>query len=318
MTTTTHAIPDQKAATTRRANPLLSVMAWELRRLGTSRLTWAIPLALIVLSLANFWPARHPHRFDIGLSEYQIAETSAWGMIDLFATRNFLLLVLLLPFVTADGVARDLKRRTHELLMATTLPTWAYVLGRYLTNLLLSLGLAVALLAALLVFDIALPLLDPTHPALPPQAGNILAIWAVVALPATFLLSSVSFAFGTLLPRSTTLVKVGVVIVWLGLAGLFALLPSQAPLTDWQMALDPTSVGRSTMLDTQYHLDFLHRNFSDHTPSAQINQALLAAEQHLPDLWAWLAPELAWAALALALVVLTMFAFQRFRNAFKG
>lgn len=315
MMTTAQVLPasQKRAAPAHPARALLSVMGWELRRLRTSRLTWAIPLALIVISLINFWPARHPHHFNFGAGEYQISETSAWGMVDLFATRNFLLLALLAPFVTADGVAHDLKRRTYELLMATPLPTWAYVWGRYLTNLLLSLGLAVALLVALLAFDMALPLLDPPSPALPSQAGNIFAIWAVVAMPATFLLSSVSFALGTLLPRYTTLVKVGIVIVWLGLAGLFALLPSQAPLSDWQLALDPTSVGRSTMQDTRYFLDFLHR-FSDSAPAAQITRSLLATEQRLPDLWAWLAPQLAWAALALALVVFAAVSFKRFRN----
>src|SRR5256884_3560350 len=49
-----------------------------------------------------------------------------------------------------DGVTRDLNRRTHELLMTTALPTWAYVWGRYLAGLVMSLGLALLLLASIL------------------------------------------------------------------------------------------------------------------------------------------------------------------------
>jgi ABC-type transport system involved in multi-copper enzyme maturation permease subunit len=83
-----------------------------------------------------------------------IPGTSTWGLLLTLPT-TVLLLVLLLPFVAADGVTRDLTRRTHELLMTTAVPSWAYVWGRYLTGLLMSLGLAVLLLAAILAYGSA-------------------------------------------------------------------------------------------------------------------------------------------------------------------
>jgi hypothetical protein len=47
------------------------------------------------------------------------------------------LLGLYLPFIAADGVARDVQRRTHELLMASAVPSRAYIWGRFLSSLLL-------------------------------------------------------------------------------------------------------------------------------------------------------------------------------------
>src|SRR6266404_8688170 len=97
-----------------------------------------------------------------------------------------MLLGMLLPFVNADGVTRDLHRHTHELLLATALPTWAYVWGRYLTCLLLSLGLALLLLAAILVMGLFLHLTITDYPL--PQIGNVMVIWIGMVAGASVLL----------------------------------------------------------------------------------------------------------------------------------
>src|SRR5260370_13200194 len=86
-----------------------------------------------------------------------------------------MLLGMLLPFVNADGVTRDLSRRTHELLMATALPTWAYVWGRYLAGLVMSLGLAGLVLASILGMGWLLHL-TITHSPLP-EICNLMVIW---------------------------------------------------------------------------------------------------------------------------------------------
>ena len=103
-------------------------------------------------------------------------------------------------------MTRDLHRRTHELLLTTALPTWAYVWGRYLVGLVMSLGLAVLLLVAILGMGGLLHLTVTDYPA--PQIGTVLLLWVGMVLPATILVSSLGFALGTLLPRLSTLIKV--------------------------------------------------------------------------------------------------------------
>src|SRR5207244_2288730 len=138
--------------------PLTRVMAWELRRFRASRLFWLQALGFFCFSLFLTWALHAPENFSGGvvsnggggesLSGF-VAGTSAWGLLHTLPT-SLVVLVLLLPFVTVDGVTRDLQRRTHELLLATALPTWAYVWGRYLMGLVMSLALALLFLVAIL------------------------------------------------------------------------------------------------------------------------------------------------------------------------
>ena len=102
--------------------------------------------------------------------------------------------MFLLTFVMADGVTRDVNRRTHELLMTTALPAWAYVWGRYLAGLVVSLGLALLLLASILGMGGLLHLTVANYPL--PQIGVVLLLWVGIVVPATILVSSLSFALG--------------------------------------------------------------------------------------------------------------------------
>src|SRR5258708_3689039 len=133
--------------------PLTRVMAWELRRFRASRLFWLQALGFFCFLLFLTWAQQAPDTFGTApgnvASSGFVAGTSAWGLLQTLPPA-LVLLVILLPFVTADGVSRDLSRRTHELLMTTALPTWAYVWGRYLIGLLMSLRLPLLLLAAIL------------------------------------------------------------------------------------------------------------------------------------------------------------------------
>src|SRR5579884_2188755 len=134
----------------RRPPPLLSVLAWELRRVLASRLFWLQALGFFVFVLFTLWLGSEPDTFTLfgSLSGF-VAGTSVWGLMSFLAAGLLLLLGMLLPFVNADGVTRDLQRRTHELLMTTALPGRAYVWGRYLVGLLISLGLAMLMLVAI-------------------------------------------------------------------------------------------------------------------------------------------------------------------------
>jgi ABC-2 type transport system ATP-binding protein len=107
----------------------------ELRRFRASRLFWFQALGFFGFFLLLTWVQGTTIHFSTRNNDGFIAGTSAQGLLLTLPT-VLLLLVLLLPFVTADGVTRDLYRRTHELLLATALPGWAYVWGRYLVGLL--------------------------------------------------------------------------------------------------------------------------------------------------------------------------------------
>ena len=295
----------------KRPNALLAVLTWELRRFRASRLFWIQALCFFVLLLFVLWFGREPDTFRFHTFSAFVAGTSAWGLVELLPFDLLVLLVFLLPFVNADGVTRDLQRRTHELLMTTALPTQAYVWGRYLMGLLVSLGLALLLLVAILGTGLLLHLTITDYPA--PAIGNVLLLWVGMVVPATILLSSVSFALGTLLPRQSTLVKIVILVAWF-IAAL--ILPSElrdnttAPPA-WYSAWDPTSAVTARGIISQYLVDL---KSVPPTSEAQVQQAMLTIENRLTDIGTWLVPHLVLAGLSLVLVVLAAFTFQRFRN----
>src|SRR5205085_952661 len=101
------------------------------------------------------------------------------------------LLALLLPLVSSSGVAHDLKHRTHELLMTTTVPTWAYIVGRYLFYLLASVCLTLLMLVAVLCMGLVYHLIERNY--LAPNVAAALGLWAVAILPMAIVISSLSF-----------------------------------------------------------------------------------------------------------------------------
>jgi ABC-type transport system involved in multi-copper enzyme maturation permease subunit len=209
MTTTALSSVQRQTRAIARPRPLLSVMTWELRRFRASRLFWFQALGFWGFLLLIIWALHASHQTGTvagseQLSAY-VAGTSAGGLLRTLPT-YLIILALLLPFITADGVTRDVNRRTHELLMTTALSTWAYVLGRYLAGLIIGLGMALLLLASILGMGGLLHLTDSTYPL--PQPGAVLLLWVGMVLPATILVSSVGFALSTVLPRLSTLVKV--------------------------------------------------------------------------------------------------------------
>lgn len=238
-----------------------------------------------------------------------VTGTSAWGLLMGLPSTSLLLLVLLLPFVTADGVTRDLNRRTHELLLTTSLPTWAYVWGRYLTGLLISLGLALLLLAAILLMGLVLHLTVPAYPL--PPLNVVLLLWVGMVLPATVLVSSLGFALSTLFPHLTNLVKIVILVVWvIGAVILPTGLRNTTPPA-WYVNWDPTSAVTTLGLLPRYSL-----NLSTITSQAQLQQILLTVENQMPDIAGWFAPHLVLAGLSLLLVLIATLAFKRSRDTF--
>jgi ABC-type transport system involved in multi-copper enzyme maturation permease subunit len=319
-----------------RPNPLLSVLRWELQRTLASRGTWV--LASVVSGVCAVLLLLSRQNEDFGLFEHTstgslihgvtgtIPWTTPFGLAILLP-RSALLFGLFLPFVVSDSVARDLRRRTHELIMTTAVPSWAYVWGRYLAGAIVSFGMALVFLAAVVVVATVRHLVHPTdYPLL--QLPATVAIWALIVLPATVLVSGLSFALGTLLPRRSNLIKAAVLLCWFVCGDyLPAAMLQQASQTPgfaemhvpaWYTAYltwDPTFVasGEGLVLG-QFHrlIDPILRN-PGLTDQAVIKQVRLM-EQQMPDLGIFVWTHLAWLAAGLTLVAVAAASFRRFRN----
>jgi ABC-type transport system involved in multi-copper enzyme maturation permease subunit len=305
---------EQRTRTIERPRLLARVMAWELRRFLASRLFWFQALGLFGFLLLMTWALHAPENFGAGnvttgeqLSGF-VAGTSAGGLLRTLPT-VLIILALLLPFVTADGVTRDLHRRTHELLMTSALPTWAYVWGRYLASLVMSLGLALLLLASILGMGWLLHLTVTDYPA--PETGAVLLLWTGMVLSATILVSSFGFALSTLLPRISTLVKVVIMVAWIMGALVIPLgLGETTTPPAWYVNWDPTSgiTARGLLPSYALHLGPTITN------EAQLQQLILSIENKMPDLAGWFVPHLLLAGCSLALVLVAALAFKRSRE----
>jgi ABC-type transport system involved in multi-copper enzyme maturation permease subunit len=298
----------------------LNVMAWEFRRFRASRLFWFQALGLFGFFLLIMWVLHWAEGIDVvpvngGVSGVvslsgSVAGTSAGGLLLTLPT-ILIVLVLLLLFVTADGVTRDVHRRTHELLMTTALPTWAYVWGRYLAGLVMSLALALLLLVSLLGMGWLCHLTVTDYPA--PEIGNLLLLWVGMVVPATILVSSVGFALSTLLPRLSTLIKAVVMLAWLvgALVIPLSMGGARAPLPpSWYVNWDPTSAITARGLLPAYAI---HPNPTIMNET-QFQQLILSVENKVPDLAGWFAPHLGLFGASLVLVLVAALTFKRSRG----
>ena len=303
----------QQTRTIGRSSPLLRVMAWEFRRFFASRLFWFQALGLFGFLLLMTWALHAPENINAGVVQGNssseplsgfVAGTSAGGLLRSLPI-VLVVLALLLPFVTADGVTRDLNRRTHELLMTTALPSWAYVWGRYLAGLVMSLGLALLLLASILGMGGLLHLTVTDYPA--PEIGTVLLLWIGMVMSATILVSSFGFALSTLLPRLSTLAKVVIMVVWIvgGLVIPLGLGGTTPPA--WYVNWDPTSGITALGLLPSYAIS----PSPTITSEAQFQQFILSVENKMPNLAGWFAPHLLLAGCSLVLVLVAALAFKR-------
>jgi ABC-type transport system involved in multi-copper enzyme maturation permease subunit len=292
-------------------HPLARVMAWELRRFAASRLFWFQALGSFGFFLLLTWIPGTTIQISTRNFSGFTAGTSAHGLLLTLPT-VLLLLVLLLPFVTADGVTRDLHRRTYELLLTTALPTRAYVWGRYLVCLAMSLGLAVLLLCATLLMGWLLHLIVPLYPA--PQTEAVFSLWIGLVVPATILVSSLSFALGTMFPRQSTLIKTAVLVVWTVGAEILPFSLGSTLISTWYGNWDPTGAVTALKILSQTHDPQLHTA----TSMAQFQQALLSFENTIPSIGEWFIPHLILAAVSLGLVALAASTFQRSRVTLQG
>jgi hypothetical protein len=172
------------------------------------------------------------------------------------------------------------------------------------------------MLAAILAMDLLLHLTVSTDPL--PPIGDVLLLWVGMIVSATILLSSLSFALGTLLPRQSMLVKIVILLAWF--IAVVILQAGQDPEVSppaWYSAWDPTSAATVHALLVPYGPDF-GSQFQTATNAEQAQRILLTVENTLYSVGPWFVPHVIEALLSLLLVGLTAFAFQRFRHAFKG
>jgi ABC-type transport system involved in multi-copper enzyme maturation permease subunit len=292
------------------SHPLTRVISWEMRRFRASRLFWMQALGFFVFFLLLTRVQGTAIQISTPNFSGFMAGTSAHGLLLTLPT-VLLLLVLLLPFVTADGVTRDLHRRTYELLLTTALPTRAYVWGRYLVCLVMSLGLAVLLLCATLLMGWLLHLTVPLYPA--PQTEAVFSLWIGIVVPATILVSSLSFALGTLFPRQSTLIKIAVLVVWTVGAEILPSSLGSMLISTWYSNWDPTGAVTALKILSQTPNPQLQA-----TSMAQFQQVLLSFENTMPSIGEWFIPHLILAAVSLGLVALAASIFQRSRVTLQG
>jgi hypothetical protein len=284
------------------AQPIAKVMLWELRRLQASRAIWkmvgvALVCSTFILSIRNSW----------GLSDNaRLMGTSAYGQLAELVYGPMLFFGMILAFVATDAVTRDYKQRMHELLMTTAVPGWAYVGGRYLASLVVSLALAIVLLAAQLAVNEVLARSDPAYP--PQHLPLGMTTWGVLVVPATIVVVSLSFALGTLVLRFSVVPKVVICIVWVILA-----LDLDRRDLGWRDYWNPTGAGMAKLLGLQLIRAAQSGLQAIADPSQRIAFVLHLQEQP-PDLVPWRGPYLTLAGLGILLVVGVALGFRRFRE----
>lgn len=303
----------KKLSSSRHSNPLVTVASWELRRLGAARSTWIIAFLVFALAclieLVFGTASQQTIPSDFGPRTFWIDWGSDFGLLHTFPIVIGMGLALFTPFLSTDGVARDLKRHTHELLMTTSLPSWAYVWGRYLSSLLMSLGLACLVLLAIIAVNLSRHQIQPDL-YLAPDLYGIIILWEIILLPQAIILSSIGFALGTLWPRLSTLIKVALVSGWF----LIGPLMTQFNLTSTYAVWDPTSLAVAI---AQEDTSIVMRQLALQT-STQNTQLFLttlhAREQLLPDMSMWNTHHMIWIGGGIVCVMLAALFFRRFRG----
>ncbi len=315
-----------KVPALRRPNPALAVVGWELRRVFASPAMWLTAVAVfgafaLVMAARAF---RSTWGFGDGVVNLQ-ADIPYGSAMRLFYDLPFDLLfplVLVVIFLVADGAARDWHRRTHELVMATALPTWAYIWGRYLVVTVLSLFFAVELLLAILLLVTIehATIGGANYPAA--QLGPVLATWAALVLPTTVFAGGLGFALSSLTFRATTLVKLAVSLGWfIWLSALPAITRGNPDVPQWLLRWDPTYVGLAhTGLYDIYDRAFWDSVVPLERSGQAVSQGQLLHLFHqlvyaLPDSGSWLPPHIVWAVGTMALVLWVSLRFRRYQDA---
>jgi ABC-type transport system involved in multi-copper enzyme maturation permease subunit len=183
------------------SNHLLTVLLWELRRQSMMRFSRMMIVGIALLFGVITWA-------QLFASQPRISHLPLYDEVITIEVL-FWIFLMFVPLIMSDLVTRDYYQRTHELLMATAIPSQSYIWGRYLAGLCICLvillpGLFVQLASCWLWIgrDVA------------PNAGAVLGLWLLIVLPTMLVISALFFSLSTLLPQLPGGFKLVALIVW--------------------------------------------------------------------------------------------------------
>jgi hypothetical protein len=288
-------------------NATLLVGGWELRRVVAARSTLLLIAGITVFFMAL---VAFKHQWLLPLDDRGHVLMTLYGSTALGQVYEVVAVVitffgLLVPFLAADGVAREHRQRTHELVMSTAVPGWTLVAGRFVAVLCQTLAAALLALAGTLAAQAIVHATQPDFPAA--DAAALLTLWAVLVVPAGVLLAGVSFLAGTLAPRRGMVVKIAVVLVWIALAAVVDLTRDWSWYPYWSPAGNAL-LGAADAAFVQAYAA------SAGATSAVDPVLVLRAQRAALDLRPWLVPHLSLVLIGLASAAAAAAGFRRFRG----
>jgi ABC-type transport system involved in multi-copper enzyme maturation permease subunit len=294
-------------------NGILVVAGWELRRLGASASNFGLAAGVFVLFAGLVWVK---HRWAIPVENgsgrgvvLNVIGSTALGTVFEVVALLLLFFGVLVPFVVADGVARDHRQRVHELLMAAPISSEAYVLGRFIASLAVAIVLSIVMLGAVATADLTISLSEPGFVAL--NWGGLLLTWAVLVVPAVVVIGGLSFMLSTLMPRIATPAKVAVVLGWV----LLSVVVDVGHGLGWFGYWTPTGNGVLKVLPqaaAERYASLLQAG------AGNASSLSLQVQQQLPNLWPWVLPHVGLVVIGVACAGIAALRFRRFQNSLGG
>jgi ABC-type transport system involved in multi-copper enzyme maturation permease subunit len=284
----------------------LTIGGWELRRVLAARSTllFAAGITAFFMALVAF-----KHTWVLPLNDRSHVMALLYGSTPLGTVYEVVAVVmtffgLLVPFLAADGVAREHRQRTHELVMTTAAPAWALVTGRFLAVMAQTLVAALLAFAGTLAAQLLVHAAQSDFPA--PDVRSLMTLWALLVIPAGILVAGVSFLAGTLAPRRGMVVKIGVVLVWIALAAVV-----DFSHVGWYPYWSPAGNALLGVADAALVQGYLALAG---TTSAADPGLALRAQQTALDLRPWMLPHAGLVVIGLASATAAAAGFRRFRG----
>ncbi len=292
---------------------MLSVVKWELRRIAASPANFGLAAGVFALFVGLVW-VKHSWLIPVEKGAgrgvvLEVVGSSALGTVFEVVALLLLFFGMLVPFVVADGVARDHRQRVHEILMATPVSNAAYVVGRFVASLAIALALSVVMLAAVAVADLTISMSEPGFVSL--NWNGLLLTWLVLVLPAVVVIGGISFMLATLMPRLATPAKVAVVLVWVGLS----VVVDVGHGLGWFGYWTPTGNGVLKVIPAETAERYAALLQAGAGSSSTLS---LEVQQRIPDLWPWVGPHVGLVVIGLASAVFAAARFRRFRDSLGG
>lgn len=282
--------------------------AWELRRVLSRGTNFGLALCALGLSAALVL-FKHTWFVPVEAASGRSVPITVLGSTGLGAlyetTTSLAFFGMVVIFIAADGVAHDHRHRVHEILMASPVGSFAYVLGRFAAVLAMSAGLSLLVACSIAAADFMIHSSQPDFPA--PNMAALALDWAVVVLPSVAAIAGVSFMAATVKPTLATAIKLGMVLVWFSLSVIVDIGRGAAWLGYWL----PGGIGELKVIPNRVAAEYAALVKAG-SPTAQLE---MQAQQMVPNLSPWVGPHIGLVAIAIGLAVFAAWRFKRFRDA---